>query len=165
MEGKVLRVFVAAEAEEAMTEVAEIRAIAGKGVDGDRYFNAKGTFSAKKTPDRQITLIETEAIEAAARDYKLPFDAIDARRNLLTRDVPLNHLVGREFTVGEVRLRGLRLCDPCGHLEKLTKAKGLEKALANRGGLRAEILIGGVIRPGDAFDLEPEDVTAKVRLP
>lgn len=165
MEGKVLRIFVAAEAEEAMTEVTEIRAVAGRGVDGDRYFNAKGTFSAKKTPDRQITLIETEAIEAAARDYKLPLDARDARRNLLTRDVPLNHLVGREFTVGEVRLRGLRLCDPCGHLEKITKAKGLEKALANRGGLRAEILIGGVIRPGDAVDLEPEDVTAKVRLP
>ncbi len=64
------------------------------------------------------------------------------------RGVPLNHLVGREFQIGPVRLRGIKLCEPCGHLEKMT-VPGIEKALLHRGGLRAEILTSGTLRPGD----------------
>jgi MOSC domain-containing protein YiiM len=163
MEGTVVHLFTATGAEAAMTSVPEIRAVAGKGVDGDRYFNSTGTFSKKKTPDRQITLIEIEAISDAVRDYKIELAPIETRRNVVTRGVALNHLVGRNFTVGEVRLRGLKLCDPCGHLEKLTRT-GVKDALANRGGLRCEILRGGVIRCADAIDLDDdgEEVTEKV---
>jgi MOSC domain-containing protein YiiM len=75
---------------------------------------------------------------------------VKSRRNLLTRGVPLNHLIGREFTVGEVVLRGIRLCEPCDHLEGLT-VKGIKDGLHHRGGLRAEILHGGTLQPGDAI--------------
>jgi MOSC domain-containing protein YiiM len=139
-----------------LQRVETAEAIAGAGLMGDRYQAGNGTFSrdATKPPnkhypaDRQITLIEAEALEAAARDYEMTIDPAQSRRNLLVRSVPLNHLVGQEFLVGQVRLRGLRLCEPCGHLEKLTVA-GIKSALQNRGGLRAEILSSGTLHSGD----------------
>ncbi len=82
--------------------------------------------------------------------YEITLAPNDARRNLLTRGVPLNHLVGKTFTVGTVVLRGIRLCEPCGHLEKLT-CKGVEKGLAHRGGLRAQVVSGGVLEVGAAI--------------
>ncbi len=119
--------------------------VAGGGIEGDR----KNQTNAKRPePSSEVTLIEAEAIEAANRDYDLQFEAIQSRRNLLTRGVALNHLVGREFQVGEVRLRGILLCEPCGHLEQLTVA-GIRKALIHRGGLRAQVLKGGTIKVGD----------------
>jgi MOSC domain-containing protein YiiM len=132
---------------EPMTQVAEVKAIAGSGLDGDRYQREQGSFS-KKLPRNQVTLIESEALEAAARDYELQLSAAESRRNILTEGIALNHLVGREFRIGEVRLRGLKLCEPCGHLKKLT-GKDVIAALKHRGGLRAEILEGGMIRVGD----------------
>ncbi len=137
-----------------MQRVDAAHAVAGAGIEGDRYYKAAGTFSKRRPvePDYQITLIEAEAIEAAAGDYELPLEPAQSRRNLLVRGVPLNHLVGQEFLVGEVRLRGIRLCEPCGHLEKLTFS-GIKKALLHRGGLRAEVLRGGELRPGDAITL------------
>jgi MOSC domain-containing protein YiiM len=125
----------------------QAEAIAGRGLAGDRYHAGVGTFSKKDHPDREVTLIESEALEALAKDCNITLQPGQARRNLVTRAVPLNHLVGKEFTVGEVLLRGLRLCEPCGHLEKLT-ANGVEKGLLHRGGLRAQILRGGTLRPG-----------------
>lgn len=104
----------------------------------------------KDTPDREITLIESEAVEAVNRDYPLRIEPIETRRNILTRGVALNHLVGREFTIGKVRLRSLRLCEPCGHLESLTR-KGVMRALLHRGGLRAQIVESGTIRVGDVI--------------
>jgi MOSC domain-containing protein YiiM len=132
---------------EPMQPVGEVKAIAGAGLEGDRYAREKGSFS-KKLPNNQVTLIEQEALEAAGRDYKLELTAAESRRNILTQGVALNHLVGREFRVGDVRLRGLKLCEPCGHLKKMT-GKEVIKALKHRGGLRAEILEGGTIRVGD----------------
>jgi MOSC domain-containing protein YiiM len=93
-------------------------------------------------------MIEEEALEAAARDYEVEIAADESRRNVLTCGVALNHLVGREFQIGDVRLRGLKLCEPCTHLQQLT-GKPMIKALLHRGGLRAEILSGGVIKVGD----------------
>ena len=87
-------------------------------------------------------------VEAAASDYGLRLTPGNARRNVVTTGVSLNHLVGREFTVGEARLRGMRLCEPCEHLAELT-GQPVVKALIHRGGLRAEIVSGGVIRVGD----------------
>ena len=87
---------------------------------------------------------------AGAVEYEITLEPAQARRNLVTRGVPLNHLIGREFAVGDVVLRGLRLCEPCGHLEKLT-IKGIEKSLRHRGGLRAQVVQGGVLRSGDTI--------------
>ena len=92
------------------------------------------------------------AIEAARRDYDLDVAIEATRRNVVTRDVALNHLVGREFTVGEVRLRGVRLCEPCEHMEKLSGVAGIRKAMLHRGGLRADIVRGGTISVGDTVE-------------
>lgn len=135
-----------------MRSVRRVRAIPGKGLEGDRYFRAEGTYSDRPGPAREITLIESEAIEAMARDNKLKIHAGDARRNVVTRGVPLNHLVGREFRVGNVRLRGIRLCEPCSHLEGLTR-RGVLAGLIHRGGLRAQILNAGEIHVGDRIAL------------
>lgn len=145
--GVVAAIFVGPEALQPMIAVAEVRAQAGRGLEGDRYGREAGTFS-QKSPTNQLTLIEEEALAAAARDYGFAIAAEETRRNLLTCGIALNHLVGREFYVGEVRLRGLKLCEPCGHLEKLS-GKEVMKALRHRGGLRAEILADGQVRVGD----------------
>ncbi|HEY2154714.1 MAG TPA: MOSC domain-containing protein [Isosphaeraceae bacterium] len=128
---------------EAMTRVDEATARAGQGLEGDRYFKPEGN-----EPDREITLIEAEAVEALARDEKVPFEVAESRRNVVTRGVALNHLVGREFSVGAARLRVIRLCEPCDHLQKLTRP-GVLKGLLHRGGLRARIVADGPIRVGD----------------
>jgi MOSC domain-containing protein YiiM len=107
----------------------------------------KGTFS-KPEPDFELTLIEAEAIEALERDYNVELPPGDARRNLVTRGIALNHLVGRDFQIGEVRAHGIRLCEPCDHLQRLT-GRQLIKGLRHRGGLRAQILTPGSIRVGD----------------
>jgi MOSC domain-containing protein YiiM len=155
-QGTLEAIFIGRVKREPMQRVDAAQAIAGVGLEGDRHAMGAGTFSRdSKKPsnphfprDRQLTLIEAEAIEAVNQDCELKFDAAQSRRNLLVRGVPLNHLVGKEFQIGEVRIRGLRLCEPCGHLEKLTIA-GIEKALLHRGGLRAEILTSGHLKPGD----------------
>ena len=106
-----------------------------------------------RDPDREITLIESEAIEAVPSEFDIPFALNESRRNLVTVGIALNDLVGKTFQVGELVLKGHRLCDPCSHLQKLTRP-GVLKALANRGGLRAEILVGGVIAVGDLIHVE-----------
>jgi len=146
-QGELVAVFIGPRTAEALQAVEQVEAIAGRGLDGDRYCRGEGTFAKKDSPDREVTLIESEALEALTRDCEIPLRPEQARRNLLTRGVPLNHLVGKEFSIDEVVLRGLRLCEPCGHLEKLT-VKGIEKGLLHRGGLRAQILRGGTLRPG-----------------
>ena len=128
-----------------------VRAVAGRGLEGDRYFRRTGTYSRNEGPDRQITLIETEALEALERDYAMTLDASETRRNVATRDVALNHLIGRTFRVGEVTVRGLRLCEPCSHMERLCGQR-VRPGLVHRGGLRAEIVTDGVIRVGDPIE-------------
>ena len=123
-------------------EQAEIKVDGG--LVGDRYFRPKDGGK----PDQEITLIESEALEALARECGITLQPVQARRNLVTRGVPLNHLIDREFTIGEVRLRGIRLCEPCGHLEEMTQ-KGIREGLAHRGGLRARVVKGGTVRVGD----------------
>lgn len=148
--GTVASIHVATEPKAAMEERVEVKAVAGKGLEGDRYFHGAGTFSNSTGAGREVTLIEVEAIEALEREKNISLDPGEARRNLVTRGVPLNHLVGREFWVGEVRLRGVRLCEPCTHLEGLTR-EGVLTGLVHRGGLRADIIRGGAIRVGDAI--------------
>ena len=149
-EGTVDSIHIAPAAAKPTVSVGEVRAVPGKGLEGDRYFKGEGTYSDRHGPDREVTLIEIETIEALERDYKLKLSPGDARRNIVTLGVPLNHLVGKEFSVGEVTLRGIRLNEPCNHLASLTDEK-VKPGLVHRGGLRAQILSEGVIRPGDTI--------------
>ena len=146
--GKVDSIHIAPAAKAPTQAVHEVEAVPGAGLTGDRYFLKQGTFF-KPAPDFELTLIEAEAIEAAAREYKVTLDPGEARRNVVTRGVPLNHLVGRDFVIGDVKIRGIRLCEPCSHLEAITGTPVI-KAFRHRGGLRAQILSQGVIRVGDA---------------
>lgn len=146
----VVSIHVASSANQTTVSLKEVKAVAGKGLEGDRYFQKTGTYSNKPGPDREITLIEIEAIEALMRDHGIELQPGDARRNIVTRGVPLNHLVGKEFMLGEVILHGIRLCEPCTHLEGLTE-KGILTALIHRGGLRAQIIKDGTIRVGDSI--------------
>jgi MOSC domain-containing protein YiiM len=148
--GKLVAIGIAAEARLPLASLDSIAATAGRGLTGDRYAEGKGVGQhGPAKPEQEVTLIEQEAITAAGHEYKLSFTHLDTRRNLLTEGVPLNHLVGRNFRVGEVLLRGIELCEPCGHLEKLTCA-GIQRSLIHRGGLRAQIVKSGVLRVGDA---------------
>jgi MOSC domain-containing protein YiiM len=148
--GAVVSLHIASAAGAEMRAMTEVLAVAGRGIEGDRYFTQTGTYSNHPGSGRAITLIEMEAIEALAREYDVHLAPGLARRNLVTRGVALNHLVGKTFAAGAVVLRGMRLCEPCLHLEKLT-VKGAAPGLIHRGGLRAEIVDGGVIRVGDAI--------------
>jgi MOSC domain-containing protein YiiM len=150
MDGLVAGIFIAQEAATPMTSVDEVTAVAGRGLRGDRYFELSGTYSQTPGTGREVTLIESEAVEAASRDYGVDLAAGDTRRNIVTVGVALNHLVGREFLVGDVRLRGMRLCEPCAHLARLTQ-RPVVKTLVHRGGLRTEIVEGGTIRVGEAI--------------
>lgn len=149
--GTVTAIFIAAAAEASMVAVDEVRAIPGRGVEGDRYSSAAGTFSCGYEPDAELTLIESESIEALEREWLIALTAADARRNLVTRGVALNDLVGREFMVGQVWVIGHGLCEPCKHLARLTGQPEILNGLRHRGGLRAQILSEGTLRVGDAI--------------
>ena len=125
--------------------VGSARLVAGRGVEGDRYFLGKGSFSHWRGTGRALTLVEAEALE----DVGLDFAA--ARRNVVTRGVALNDLVGVRFRIGEVELWARRLCEPCSHLEKLMERDGLMRSLAGRGGIRVDVLTDGEIAVGDAL--------------
>jgi MOSC domain-containing protein YiiM len=145
--GVVESIYIASTAAAPTRAIDAVRAIPGVGLEGDRYALKLGTFY-KPEPDRELTLIEAEAIEALRREDGIELAPGDARRNIVTRGVALNHLVGKEFTVGDVRIRGIRLCEPCGHLQTLA-GKPIIKGLIHRGGLRAQILSEGTIHAGD----------------
>ena len=148
-QGIVAGIHIAGAARKPMQSLESVVAVRDKGLEGDRYFDAQGSFFKNECtrPDREMTLIEQEALEALQRDYNIELSGAESRRNIVTTGVSLNHLVDREFTVGAARLRGIRLCEPCGHLERLTGRK--LKGLTHRGGLRAQIVEGGEIRIGD----------------
>jgi MOSC domain-containing protein YiiM len=115
---------------------------AGRGLEGDRYFDHEGTFSNPHSVGHDLTLIEAEVVEDLGLAPEVP------RRNVVTRGIDLNALVGRRFRVGEAVCEGQRLCEPCAHLQRLTDP-GLLRPLVHRGGLRADVVAGGVIRLGD----------------
>lgn len=145
-EGTVVSINISAAAEAPMQQVEEVRAVPGRGLEGDRYFKGEGSFS-KPQPDRELTLIEAEAIEAFRNEFQVEYGLGSSRRNVVTRGVPLNHLVGKEFWIGEVKALGLKLCEPCSTLQRLSHPKVLP-GLVHRGGLRAQILTEGMIRVG-----------------
>ncbi len=149
--GVLLHVCITEAASQPMQELREARLVAGVGIEGDRYATGKGYYSKAPRADRQVTLIEIETLEAIRRDHRIPIEPQETRRNLTTRGVPLNHLVGRRFRVGEVVLNGERLNVPCKYLDGLL-GRELFGPLTNRSGLNCTIVAGGVIRPGDAIE-------------
>jgi MOSC domain-containing protein YiiM len=158
-QGSVVSIHIAREASAPMEAVGEVRAVPGRGLDGDRYFRGRGFYSGKGSHGgREVTLIEVESVEALhggvvnadGQTLGIKLSPAETRRNIATSGVPLNHLVDQEFWVGEVLLRGTRLCEPCRHLEELTQ-KGVLGGLIHRGGLRAKILTEGMIRAGDTI--------------
>jgi MOSC domain-containing protein YiiM len=148
---RIVSIHVAAAAGAPMVSVGEARAVPARGLEGDRYFVRAGAARKPGGHRSDVTLIEVEAIEALARDYGVTLDPGAARRNLVTRGVALNHLVGREFRVGEALLRGEGLAEPCGRLARLT-GEPVRPGLLHRGGLRAAVLRGGTIRVGDPVE-------------
>ncbi len=150
-DGTVVLITIAKGGGEATAPIDQVRAVAGRGLEGDRYFNKTGTFSSSSGNGREVTLIESEAIDAAARDCGCEMEYEDTRRNIVTRGVALNDLVDREFRVGDVRMRGVRLCEPCN--VSFPEAD-MKNAFVSRGGLRADILNDGVISIGDSVEVQ-----------
>lgn len=154
--GRVEAIHVSPARTRPMVAVDSADAVAGLGLVGDRYGRQQGTYSrGKSEAGRQLTLIAAEALEAMAAESEITLSAIESRRNVLTRGIELEGLVGKRFRIGDVVCYGQAKCPPCGHLERLTR-EGVMAALGDRGGLRADILEGGVIRVGDPVTDVPD---------
>jgi hypothetical protein len=138
--GLVEALVLARAAEAPVRLVEEAVAIAGQGLQGDRYVAGTGTFGSGR-PGSALTLIDGAVLDAFGGD-------LDHRRNVVVRGTDLNALVGRDFKLGEARCRGRRLCEPCAHLDRLNGG-GILRPLVHRGGLRADVIRGGTVRVGD----------------
>src|SRR3954447_17698568 len=152
--GRLVGIYTTAEAAKPLEPSTEIGATPGVGLDGDRYSTAVGTYSNRPGPHRQVTFIEREVTANVNAESGVELAESETRRNLVTEGVPLLHLIGRTFRVGDVVFRGIKSCPPCAHLEQLTRP-GVRAALENRGGLRAEIVRGGTLRIGDEITAVP----------
>jgi len=153
-QASVVAIFIAPKAAEAMVSVPQVRAFADRGLEGDRFF--RDSWRALNRPDKAVSLIESETLDIAAAELGAETLAQNSRRNIVTRGVPLVDLLHREFVVGSVRLRGIRLFEPCGHLVKLSGLPGIFKALEHRSGLKAAIVSDGLIRVGDPIAMATE---------
>jgi MOSC domain len=143
-EGTVEALVVAPHATAPVQHVQTARAVPGQGLDGDRYAAGAGTFASGR-PGSALTLVDADVLDELAAQRGAP---VDQRRNVVVRGTDLNALVAREFTLGEVRCRGRRLCEPCAHLDRLNDG-ALLRPMVHRGGLRADILTAGTVRVGD----------------
>ncbi|MGD8975988.1 MAG: MOSC domain-containing protein [Gammaproteobacteria bacterium] len=156
MNGRVVSIYVAEKSGGPLTSLTTAELTVGRGIVSDRHY-----FRPDMEPRRELTLIEYEEIERLNRDAGLDLSPEECRRNLVTRGIRLNGLVGKEFRLGDIRLRGMELCEPCAYLADLlhkqsrlgtlTRAEFVAK-LAHRAGLRARVLEGGVLSAGELFD-------------
>jgi hypothetical protein len=148
--GDVVGIYISEVKTGPMKPVGTATALPGRGLLGDRYAAKAGTFTPRSDRLRgyDLTLIESEVLDRVTFPDGSHLTASEARRNVVTRGIALNTLVGREFTVGSVRALGQRLCEPCVHLQRLTRP-GVIAGLVHQGGLRADILTDGEIRLGD----------------
>ena len=147
--GSVVSLYIAPQPSGPMESVSEVRAFADRGLEGDRFF--RQSWIAANRPDKAVSLIEEETLRIAAAELGTEMFGDRTRRNIVTRGVPLVELLHREFTVGGVRMHGIRLFEPCGHLEKISQLPGIFRVLEHRSGLKAAILSDGVIRVGDGI--------------
>jgi MOSC domain-containing protein YiiM len=157
-------IAIANNAEAPMQQIMTAQAIPGRGLDGDRYANRAGTFTPRngRLNGYDLTLIEAEVLDELTLPDGQRLGYAEARRNIVTRGIDLNTLVGRRFRIGDVECVGRRLCEPCAHLERLTH-KGVLRKLIHRGGLRADILTAGSITVGAAIECLEQDQVNAVR--
>ncbi|MGF1671704.1 MAG: MOSC domain-containing protein [Balneolaceae bacterium] len=152
--GIIFGIFITPEAKGEIFEVENIEAVAGIGLKGDRnYYKQQRLSAEKRKPKHELTLVEWESVDELNQSGE--FGVIkpeELRRNLVTKGVDLNSLVGKQFLVGDVRAEGLELCEPCRYLEKLT-GKKIMKPLIHKAGLRAGILQDGIISKGDQVEI------------
>jgi MOSC domain-containing protein YiiM len=144
MTGRVEGIYVSPEHGELPEPVESVRALAGRGLEGNRYF-----FDGDAPSGTALTLIAAEAVEAMEREHGISIEPRESRRNVVTRGIDVNELVGKLFRVGAVECRGVELCEPCTDLQAMTQP-GIIKGLAHRGGLNADILSDGEISVGAA---------------
>lgn len=155
--GTVERIHIAEVGGGPMQGIESVEAVAGVGLIGDRYARREGFWKddVDSEESRDLTLIEAEEIERLAREFEIHLAPGASRRNVTTRGIRLNELVGKEFRIGGVLARGTELCEPCTHLVALT-GQPLIKPLTHRGGLRADLLSNGRIRVGDEIEVTEE---------
>jgi hypothetical protein len=146
--GTIETIWIADAAGTPARALTEARVLAGAGIDGDRHVKGTGTFPSR-TPGSALTLIEAEVVDS----FDPPLTPDEHRRNLVTRGIELNGLVGRTFLIGTTRCRGVRLCEPCIVIERYA-GRPILRPLVHRGGLRADILEDGTIRTGDTLRVE-----------
>lgn len=150
--GKVVGIYIAPQRGEPTEWVEQVHVICGCGIEGDRYFRQPGELDDQPKTGRQLTLIEVETIEAMCQDG-IQITPDKTRRNIISRGISLNSLVGKEFVIGTIRLRGVRLCEPCDYLASKTDPRVVH-SMAHRGGLRADILTDGFIHIDDLITAE-----------
>jgi MOSC domain-containing protein YiiM len=150
-QGSIVSIYITPNPSGSMVSVPQVRAVADRGLEGDRFF--RKSWIAANRPDKAVSLIEEEILKLAAEELGVADFADQTRRNIVTRGVPLVELLHREFTISSVRMRGIRLFEPCGHLEKTSNLPGIFKALKHRSGLKAAILSDGLMRVGDPIAL------------
>jgi MOSC domain-containing protein YiiM len=153
LRGSVAAIALAERATGNMQTVHHAKALANRGLDGDRYAAKAGTFTPANDTARgyDLTLIEAEVLDGLTLPEGRTLGYAEARRNVITRGIDLNALVGRRFRVGGTECLGQRLCEPCSHLERLT-TKGTLRGLIHRGGLRADVLRDGELTTGDLIE-------------
>ena len=147
MSGKIVKLLISKDPKSTMLNLNQIVLEAGKGIFGDRYYNQEGTFSNKGEiePDRDVTLIEIEKIDALNKEHNLDITAEELRRNIVVSNCDLNSLVDKEFQIGEVVLKGLRLCEPCKYLSDKLDNEEVLSQMIHKAGLRAQIIKSGSI--------------------
>ena len=150
-QGSIVSIYITPNPSGSMVSVAQVRAFADRGLEGDRFF--RESWIAANRPDKAVSLIEEEVLTLAAEELGVTDFADRTRRNIVTRGVALIDLLHREFTIGGVRMRGIRLFEPCAHLEKISNLPGIFKALQHRSGLKAAILSDDLLRVGDPIAL------------
>ncbi|MEE2906658.1 MAG: MOSC domain-containing protein [Planctomycetota bacterium] len=149
--GTVLEIWTAPKAKEPMVSQTLVQAVAGAGLVGDRYRSGGSWSREVGTPDRELTLIESEQLEWFEKETGSPFPPSMTRRNVLTSGISLNELVGKRLRIGSVELEGMRLCEMCKSLQDRCGLP-LLPAMVHRGGLNCQIITGGEIRVGDAIE-------------
>ena len=155
--GSVGALFITDRMSAPMKKVQQLNTLTGRGIEGDRYFLGTGTYSKKPEPGRQVTLIKSEVLESLQAKFEITVKPEESRRNVLTRGIEINDLIGTEFFVGTVRLRAHRLTQPCRYLENLLAQPGLYEKLWDDGGISCEILSDGIIKKGDVITASPDE--------
>jgi len=159
-QGSIVSIYITPNPSGSMVSVPQVRAFADRGLEGDRFF--RESWIAANRPDKAVSLIEEEVLKLAAEELGVTDFADRTRRNIVTRGVALIDLLHREFTIGGVRMRGIRLFEPCAHLEKTSNLPGIFKALEHRSGLKAAILSDGLMRVGNPIALTQAGQSAAV---